>query len=322
MAQVLGRVPTYENPNVLVGYETADDAGVFRIDRNKALVQTLDFFTPVVDEPYAYGAIAAANSLSDVYAMGGKPITAMAIACFPEGKMELEVLAQIMSGGIEKLREAGVALLGGHTVLDPEIKFGYSITGLIDPEHILRNSTALPGDALVLTKPLGIGILTSGIKLQKTPPAAIERAIAVMTSLNRTASEIMMRYRCHAATDITGNGLLGHAYEMALGSRVMLRFQSKHIPFIPEAYPLAEEGFLPRTVRTTWSMIEKATWVAPHVPDPIKNILLDPQTSGGLLIAVDPADLDALLKDMTRNHVEAACVGTVEKAEAWNIWVE
>lgn len=315
-------MPKYADPNVLVSYDKADDAGVYLIDAGRALVQTVDFFTPIVDDPYLYGAIAAANSLSDVYAMGGTPITAMAIACFPEQGADLDILIQIMRGGVEKLREAGVALLGGHTVSDPEIKFGYAITGTINPDRILTNSGARPGDALVLTKPLGIGILTSGIKFQRVSSETAQKAIEIMTALNRTASEIMLRYRSHAATDITGNGLLGHAYEVACGSNVALRLWSGKVPFIPEAYPLAEQGLLPRTAGTTWKMIELETSMAPTVAEPLKRILLDPQTSGGLLISVHPEDADRLLQEMRQSSVRAALIGTVEEMRDRKIWVD
>jgi selenide,water dikinase len=305
-----------------VGYETADDAGVFRLDDERALVQTLDFFTPVVDDPYLYGAIAAANSLSDVYAMGGRPITAMAITCFPEKGVDMEVLAQIMTGGVEKLKEGGVALLGGHSVSDTEIKFGYSITGLIHPSRILTNSGARAGDALVLTKPLGIGIITSAIKFNKASEASAQRAIQVMTALNRTSAEIMQRFECHAVTDITGNGLLGHAFEMAHASHVTIRFDSSRIPYIEEAYALAQSGLLPRTIATTWKMISEFTQISPEVSEPLRNILLDPQTSGGLLISLSLKDLDSLLSELSQAGVESAQIGNVEPHQGPEIIVD
>jgi selenide,water dikinase len=322
LAQVLGRIPKDPNPNVLVGFDTADDAGVFRIDDRLALVQTVDFFTPVVDDPFLYGSIAAANALSDVYAMGGTPITAMAIACFPE-KGDLEILAQIMLGGHEKLREAGVALLGGHTVSDREIKFGYSITGAINPARILTNTGARPGDALVLTKPLGIGILTTGIKFQKTSPDGTREAVRIMTTLNRAGAQAMLAHDCHAATDITGNGLLGHALEVAQGSRVTLRIRAASVPCLPEAYALAQAEVLPGAVAKNWKLVEGKTAAAPSIPEPLKNILLDPQTSGGLLISVAAYDLDALMQDLkNRGVTEAASIGVVEKAQGPALIVE
>ncbi len=295
---------------------------MFRLDKQHALVQTLDFFTPVVDDPFVYGAIAAANSLSDVYAMGGRPLTALAIVCFPEKGVELDLLAKIMQGGLEKLREADVALLGGHTVSDPEIKFGYSVTGVVHPSHILRNAGARPGDALVLTKPLGVGLLTTGIKFKKTSRAAADETIRVMSTLNRTASEIARRYDAHAVTDITGFGLLGHAYEMAEASGVAIRFNSKKIPFIPEAYDIAKIRLLPKAIASTLKMIEARTRIAPGVPDPLRSILLDPQTSGGLLISLNKKDLGSMMADMAQSRVEAAHVGTVEESSELRILVD
>jgi selenide,water dikinase len=322
LIQVLGQIPTFKNPDVLVGFETADDAGVFRLDDQKALVQTLDFFTPVVDDPYLYGAIAASNSLSDVYAMGGVPITALAIACFPDRPEWMETLARIMLGGAEKLQEAGVALLGGHTVCDPEIKFGYSITGLIHPDRIITNTGAQPGDALILTKPLGIGIITTAIKRALAEPDTIRRAIQVMTTLNRAAAEEMLKHRCHAATDITGYGLLGHGCEMAEGSGATLRLHAGLIPYLPEAYTLAEAGVLPGLIAKTWRTLEPKINVNPAVSESMRNILLDPQTSGGLLIAVHPGDRNAIQADLMDRGVEAAYIGNVESKGEYSILVE
>ncbi len=307
---------------MLVGFESADDAGVFRIDAERALVQTLDFFTPVVDDPALYGAVAAANSLSDVYAMGGVPLTAMAIACFPDRPEELDLLSQIMLGGSEKLREAGVSLLGGHTVVDPEIKFGYSVTGLVHPARIVTNGGALPGDALVLTKPLGIGILTTAIKRGRADAEAAQKVAEVMTMLNRDAAEAMLAVRCHAATDITGYGLIGHAREMALASRATLHFRAGSIPYIPQALPLAQERVLPGLTAKTWKLVAADTVVGDAVTEPLRNILLDPQTSGGLLIAVHPHDLDVLLQGLSDRGVKSAHVGNVEAAQTARIIVD
>jgi selenide, water dikinase len=308
---VLGRLPKYPHPDVLVGFDTADDAGVFRLDAERALVQTLDFFTPVVDDPRQYGAIAAANSLSDVYAMGGRPITAMAIACFPEKGLAPEVLLDIMAGGLEKLREAGVVLLGGHTVSDPEIKFGYSITGLIHPNRVLTNAGAKAGDALLLTKPLGIGLIASGIKFGRVSEDAAQRAIEIMKTLNRTAAETMLQFECHAVTDITGNGLLGHAYEMAEASGVTIRFDSARVPYLPEALALARSSLLPRTIAATWEMIRPRTRVSQSLADEMRHLLLDPQTSGGLLIAVARVDAQSLVGELQRREVAAVEIGAV-----------
>jgi len=314
LIQVLDRIPKSAHPDLLVGFETADDAGVFRIDDQRALVQTVDFFTPVVDDPYLYGAIAAANALSDVYAMGGSPLTALAITCFPDRPAMLEILAQIMLGGADKLREAGVALVGGHTVCDAEIKFGYAVTGLVNPKQILTNAGARPGDALILTKPLGIGIITTAIKRGRATPETIAKAAGVMTALNRDAAEILARYRCSAATDITGNGLLGHAFEMGTASRVTLRLQARSVPFLPEAYPLAEAGVFPGLIAKTWKLIEARTVLDAALPEPLRIMLVDPQTSGGLLAALHPDDLEAMLGDLRERNVQAAVIGRVESA--------
>jgi selenide, water dikinase len=322
LIQVLDRLPKSANPNVLVGFETADDAGVFRLDDERALVQTLDFFTPVVDDPYIYGAIAATNALSDVYAMGGTPLTALAIACFPDCAEEMDLTSQVMLGGADKLREAGVALLGGHTVCDAEIKFGYSITGLVHPGKIITNAGAQPGDALILTKPLGIGIITTAIKRAVANPETIQKAIRLMTTLNRAAAAEMLTARCHAATDITGFGLLGHGCEMAEASRVTMRLQSGSIPFIPEAYALAEARVLPGLGAKTWKLIEPKISIGSGVSTPMRGILLDPQTSGGLLIAIHPADRDLLTERLVLRGVEATCVGVVEPRSHFSLIVE
>jgi selenide,water dikinase len=301
------------HPDVLVGFETADDAGVFRIDQERALVQTVDIFTPVVDDPKAYGAIAAANALSDVYAMGGKPLTALAIACFPEKGMDIEILTQMMLGGLAKLKEANVALIGGHTVADQEIKFGYSVTGMVHPEQVYTNAAARPGDRLVLTKPLGIGIITSGIKFRKASEQAAARAIEVMSALNDSASAALARHDCHAVTDVTGFGLLGHALEIAEASGVTIRIESGKVPYIDEALPLAEARIIPGAVAKTWKLIAPKTKVGAMVTEPIRNILTDPQTSGGLLISVTADETQSLLDDLTGQGLSAADIGSVEE---------
>jgi selenide, water dikinase len=312
LIQVLDRIPKSMHPSVLVAFDTADDAGVFRLDDQRALVQTLDFFAPVVDDPFAYGAIAATNSLSDIYAMGGQPLTALSIACFPDRQDDLETLTQIMLGGADKLREAGVALLGGHSMCDNEIKFGYSVTGLIHPDKIMTNAGAQAGDALVLTKPLGLGIITTAIKRSLAEPETVRNAIQVMTTLNRTAAEVMLSFRSHAATDITGYGLLGHACEMAEASRKSFRFQAHAIPYISDAYALAKAGVLPGLVAKTWKLLEPKIRFGAEIELPILNILLDPQTSGGLLIAIHPDDRDPMLEVLMNHGVEAVSVGEVE----------
>src|SRR5271169_3766492 len=243
---VLGKLARQHDPNVLVGFDHADDAGVYQIAPHQALVQTVDFFTPVVDDPYVFGQIAATNALSDVYAMGGKPVTSLALVCFPE-KADLEILERILAGGLSKMIEAGCTVIGGHSIRDEETKFGYSVTGLIDPKKILANAGAKPGDALILTKALGTGVISTAIKKGKAEPAWIDAAIQSMTTLNKQAAEVIQQgtFGVHAMTDVTGFGLIGHSREMALASNVALRFFSKDIPILPGALECIRAGFVP-----------------------------------------------------------------------------
>jgi selenide,water dikinase len=254
--------------------------------------------------------------------MGGRPLTALAAACCPDRPEELEILAEIMVGGEETLRRAGVSLLGGHSVCDAEIKFGYAVTGLVHPDRIVTNAGARPGDALVLTKPLGMGIVATAIKRALAAPETVAEAVGIMTALNRDASEVMLRFRCHAATDVTGFGLLGHGLEIAEASRVTLRFQASAVPYVPAAWPLAEARVLPGLIAKTWRLLEPRSFVHPSVPEPLRSILLDPQTSGGLLLAVDPDDLGPLLAEMAHRGVQAAHVGRVEPAGELRIVVD
>jgi selenide,water dikinase len=286
-------------------------------------VQTVDFFTPIVDDPYIYGQIAAANSLSDVYAMGGRPVTALAIAAFPQDGLHTDDIAQIFRGGFDKLREAGVALLGGHTVQDREIKFGYAVTGAVDPKRILTNSNAKPGDRLILTKPLGTGIVGTAIKFGRASTDLIDRAVAQMRALNKTAADVITaslhtRSAVHACTDITGFGLAGHASEMAIGSNVTIEIDSKALPIIPGVLEIAaanrsggmktnEEYFLPGIEFLTGSGNLLAN-------DARRDILFDPQTSGGLLISVADDAADELLANLQEAGIQAVLVGSVEKS--------
>ncbi len=245
LERALNGLDNFYDPNVLVGFETADDAGVYRLDDETAIVQTADFFTPIVDDPFTYGQIAASNSLSDIYAMGGSPRFALSIVGFPEDQLEEEILHQVLRGGVDKMREARVPVIGGHSVKDPEIKFGYVVTGLVSPNKIYRNSGALPGDALVLTKPIGTGIISTAIKFGKCPETAAHAAIDNMLQLNATAAAQLERFNTHAVTDITGYGLLGQAYEMALGSGVCLELSAARVPLLPGTADLARKGMLP-----------------------------------------------------------------------------
>jgi selenide,water dikinase len=300
----------HHDDRVLIDYRTSDDAGVYRLDGHRALVQTVDFFTPIVDDPFAYGQIAAANALSDVYAMGGRPLTALAIAAFPKDA-ERTILQAIFAGGFDKLREAGVALLGGHTVQDSEIKFGYAITGEIDPARVLANAGARPGDALLLTKPIGTGIITTAFKFGRAPQEAIAAATRLMATLNRAAAGVLERTEpgtVHACTDITGFGLIGHGSEMAVASACSLEIVADSVPLIEGARALVR-GNIPGGGRTNREHFEKGVSVAPGVDGALVDLLYDPQTSGGLLIAVSDSNASGLVSDLAAAGVVATRIG-------------
>ncbi len=302
--------PTDEN--VIVGLERADDAGVYKISDELAIIQTVDFFTPVVDDPYSFGQIAAANALSDIYAMGGIPKTAMNLVAFPVNTMDMSVLRQILEGGIDKIREAGAVLIGGHSIEDKELKYGLSVTGFIHPSRVLTKRNLNAGDMLILTKPLGTGIVNTAIKGGLASPEVIERATRLMAALNKDAAEVMQKYPVHACTDITGFGLLGHLAEMVIGSDLSVRLMANQIPMIIEAIEYARIGFVPggayknRTFRQ--SMVEFSSSTDIFVQD----ILFDPQTSGGLLICVEKNSAEPLLNDLHHKGVtDAAMIGEV-----------
>ena len=300
----------HHDDRVLIDYRTSDDAGVYRLDANRALVQTVDFFTPIVDDPFAYGQIAAANALSDVYAMGGRPLTALAIAAFPK-EAERTILQEIFAGGLDKLREAGVALLGGHTVQDSEIKFGYAITGEVDPARVLANAGARPGDALLLTKPIGTGIITTALKFGRAPQEAIAAATRSMATLNRAAAGVLERTApgtVHACTDITGFGLIGHGSEMAVASGCSLEIVADSVPLIDGARALVS-GNIPGGGRTNREHFEKGVSVAPGVDGALVDLLYDPQTSGGLLIVVSDSNASALVSALAAAGVVATRIG-------------
>lgn len=274
--------------------ETSDDAGVYRISPDTALVQTVDFFTPVVDDPFVFGQAAAVNSLSDVYAMGGKPLTALNLVCFPKDKMDGSVLEGILKGGADKMKEAGVVLVGGHSVVDPELKYGLAVTGIVHPEKVVRNVGAKSGDVLILTKPLGVGILTTAVKFKKISNEGLEQVCKVMLELNRAASEAMMEVGVHACTDITGFGLLGHLSEMARGSGVTVEIQASSVPVLEEARKLIKKKIFPGGLTKNKNFYGQYVTVSKDVPPDLLEILYDPQTSGGLLIAV-PEEKSRLL---------------------------
>ena len=311
---MLGKLARQHDPNVLVGFDHADDAGVYQIAPNLALVQTVDFFTPVVDDPYTFGQIAATNALSDVYAMGGRPLTALALVCFPE-KGDLEILERILAGGLSKMMEAGCTVVGGHSIRDDETKFGYSVTGLIDPKKVLANSGAQPGDALVLTKAIGTGVISTAIKKDKAEASWVDAATASMTTLNQKASEVLTTgaYRVHGMTDVTGFGLIGHARELALASHVSLRFYAAKVPVLAGAIECVQAGYIPGGLKANRDFAECQVEYGDGIADELKTLLFDPQTAGGLLIAVTAADAKALVGELRQFGLPAAHIGDVEQ---------
>ncbi len=311
------------NENVIVGLERADDAGVYRISDDLALIQTVDFFTPVVDDPYWFGQIAAANALSDVYAMGGQPKTAMNLVAFPAKQMDLSVLRQIIQGGVDKLTEAGVVLIGGHSIEDKELKYGLSVTGLAHPARVLTKKNLRSGDRLVLTKPLGTGIVNTAIKAGLAPADLVQNVTRLMAALNRDAAEVMARFDPHACTDVTGFGLLGHLAEMVSGAGRGVRLFSGRVPIIGQALDFASMGLIPagayrnREFRQAMIVIEKS------VPRSRLDILFDPQTSGGLLISVARNLADALVEALRDAGIGGATqIGEVLERAEEKIWVE
>jgi selenide, water dikinase len=308
---VLNKLPRQSDPHVLIGFDTADDAGVYQLTADVALVQTVDFFTPIVDDPYTFGQIAAANSLSDVYAMGGKPISALSIVGFPNTGRDLDVLEKILQGGLAKMREAGCSVIGGHSIGDEEIKFGYAVTGVVNPRGFWSNATARPGDSLVLTKRLGTGVISTALKKNRASKASVAASIESMQALNRMASEVARRFEIHAATDVTGFGLLGHAREMAVASKVSLVVDSARAEFLPEALDYSREGFLPGGLKRNVEFIAACVEFAHGIPEETRNLLFDPQTSGGLLLAVVPGDVPGLVQALDEQNIPTQEVGEV-----------
>jgi selenide,water dikinase len=307
---VLGKLARQHDPNLLVGFDQADDAGVYQISPELALVQTIDFFTPIVDDAYTFGQIAAVNALSDVYAMGGRPLSSLAMVCFPE-KGDLEILEQILAGGLSKMVEAQCTVAGGHSIRDPEIKFGYAVTGTIHPKKILTNAGAQPGDTLLLTKPLGTGVISTAIKKQKAEPAWIDAAVKSMTTLNRIAAETVAAgdFKVHAMTDITGFGLIGHAREVALASKLSLEIRAASIPLLPGALECVRSGHVPGGLTANRDFAECVVEYGNGIPDDLKTMLFDPQTAGGLLISLASADAERLRLAMDRAGVRASVIG-------------
>jgi selenide,water dikinase len=305
-----------EDPNVLLGFETSDDAGVFKLTEECALVQTVDFFTPIVDDPYTFGGIAAANSLSDVYAMGGRPITALSVLCYP-AKDDLETLGAILAGGLDKLSEAGCALLGGHSVNDETVKFGYAVTGLIHPARFRANAHAKVGDVLVLTKALGTGVIATALKRGVAEAGAVEAATASMLALNRGAAEAMAGLGVHGCTDITGFGLLGHAREMAVASGVTLALDAAAMPALPGALAAIAAGAIPGGLNNNRNFVEGCVRVEAGVDAAQLTLLYDPQTSGGLLISLAAAEAHELVAAVPGGVV----VGEVLERKEEPLWV-
>lgn len=311
-----------ENPNLLVGIDTNDDAGVYKLNDEQAIVQTVDFFTPVVDDPYAFGMIAAANALSDIYAMGAKPLTALNLVSFPVGKLDMSVLAKILEGGSAKLREAGALLIGGHSIDDQEPKYGLAVTGIVHPEAVLSNAGAKPGDYLVLTKPIGIGIVTTGIKRGVVTQETEQEAIRVMSELNKAASEAAIEAQVNACTDITGFGLLGHLHEMLKGSGCQAYIQAEKVPVLEATWECIEKEAVPGGSRANQGYLADKVRFDSEVTDAWQIVLCDAQTSGGLLLSVPEARLETLLTGLhSRKTIEAEVIGRVEAGNAGFIQV-
>jgi len=286
-------MPRWADENVLIGFDTADDAGVYKLTAELALVQTVDFFTPIVDDPYTFGAIAAANALSDIYAMGGRPISALTVLAYP-AKGDLEDLEQILKGGAEKMHEAGCAVVGGHSIADEEIKFGYAVTGTVHPAGVKANADARPGDALLFTKSLGTGVIATALKRGFAASEHVEASIGSMLTLNRRACEEMLRFRVHGCTDVTGFGLIGHAREMALASKVTLEIEVDRVRFLPGALDYAHQGAIPAGLKNNRDFASCQVEVLRAVPPETEDLLYDPQTSGGLLLTLPAGDAAAL----------------------------
>jgi len=316
-------LPLLSDPNLIAGLERSEDAGVYKLSEELAVVQTLDFFTPIVDDPYQFGQIAVSNSLSDVYAMGGRALTAMDIVCFPVKTMDISVLREILRGGLEKMREAGVILVGGHSVEDNELKYGLSVTGLVHPARVIFNTGCQPGDKLILTKPLGVGIINTALKGQEASLESVDEAIRCMATLNMKASELMQTVPVSACTDITGFGLLGHACEMIENQDVGMVIDSAAVPYIAEATDLAEWGLIPGGMYRNRDFRSHMVDMGESVSEPLAAVLFDPQTSGGLLISLPQTEAEGLLAEMHQEGiVDAAIIGEVRSEPKGRIVVK
>src|SRR5271170_3891767 len=307
---VLGKLIRQHDPNVLVGFDHADDAGVYQLTPETALVQTVDFFTPIVDDAYTFGQIAATNALSDVYAMGGRPLTSLAMVCFPE-RGDLAILERILAGGLSKMMEAGCTVIGGHSIRDDETKFGYAVTGVVDPGKVLTNGGAQVGDRLLFTKSLGTGVISTAIKKGAAKQAWIDAAVASMTTLNKTAAEVITKFAVHGLTDVTGFGMIGHAREMALASKVSLRLSAGRIPLLDGALDCVRAGHIPGGLKANREFAECVVGYEGGISDEIKTMLFDPQTAGGLLISVASEDAVDLTRALNAAGVVAVEIGEV-----------
>ena len=311
-----------KDPNLLVGFDKADDAGVYRLRDDLALVQTLDFFTPIVDDPFNYGRIAALNSINDVWAMGGTPITAMAITCFPKKGVDFSILQEIMRGGLSVLTENKVALVGGHSVDNEQIMFGYSVTGVIDPNHVATNAGARPGDVIILTKPIGTGVISTGIKREKASAEVIEASVATMLTPGKYAAEAIAKFDVKGATDVTGFALLGHAWELACASNVTIEIDSARVPLINGALELVAAGMLTGADKTNREYVGEDVSFADGLDPNLMKLFYDPQTAGGLLLAISESRSGDLLNDLRTNYPQAEIIGRVMERASKRIAVK
>ena len=320
--QILKGLALPKDPKVLVGMETSDDAGVYLLNEETALVQTVDFLTPIVDDPFTFGQIAAANALSDIYAMGGTPLTAMNLVAFPIKTLPSSVLKEILRGGLSKMAEAGAALVGGHTIEDPEVKYGLAVTGLVHPQKILTNSRAMAGDYIVLTKPIGTGVISTALKGGMASEDSVRKIVESMTALNRKAAQWMQTFGAHACTDITGFGFIGHALEMTMASRVGMVIQSENIHLFPEAVQYARTGLIPGGAHSNRQFFSCRVDVDPGVPSVLIDLLYDPQTSGGLFISLPSEQAERLVATLQeKENIDSSIVGKVVEEPSGKIQI-
>ena len=311
LSEAICGLPLLSSPDLIRGMESLDDAGVYKMTDDLALIQTIDFFTPIVDDPYLFGQIAVANALSDVYTMGGRPLLGMNVVCFPTKTMDIEVLKSILKGGADKMREAGVILVGGHSIDDAELKYGLSVAGIVHPKKLVTNSGAKVGDGLILTKPLGFGIITTALKAGVAGEETVNKITKYMATLNAKASELMQEVGVHACTDITGFGLIGHACQLAQNSQVGIKIHFSDVPIFNEALAFSKQGFTPGGLHRNREFYSPKVKISGQLPDFMQDILFDPQTSGGLLISLDLSKAELLLEKLSQAGVEAALIGEV-----------